>query len=44
MEKEYTISSGAGKTQPSRHLTQLFIGRGVLGILDLDTKLSYTKN
>ena len=36
MEKEYTISSGAEKT--------LFIGRGVLGILDLDTKLSYTKN
>ena len=41
--KEYRISSGTGKAQPPKHLAQLSIWRGRLGILDIGPQLNFLK-
>ena len=43
-KKEYPISSRTEKIRPPRHLDQLSISRGGLGILDIDTPLGLSKN
>ena len=41
LKKEQITSSGTGKIQPFRHLAEISISRGGLGIFDRNPQLSY---